>query len=189
MKSLDDWMRLLYARYALPKPGFEPEDAIHAASEIDGHDMSDFFQRYISGKEPLPYETYFGYAGIEVQKSYSSSNAWLGVSLQNITDLQDYNRERVTNVIPNSPAEAAGLSKDDVILAFDGQAINDDNEPTVFATKHPGDTLRITALRGGRVVEFAAVLRTSPNPTYTLKPLEKMSGEQKKIYESWLGKK
>jgi predicted metalloprotease with PDZ domain len=189
MKSLDDWMRLLYARYALPKPGFEPEDAIHAASEIDGHDMSDFFLRYINGKEPLPYETYFGYAGIEVQKSYSSSNAWLGVSLQNITDLQDYNRERITNVIPNSPAEAAGLSKDDVILAFDGQAINDDNEPTVFATKHPGDTLRITALRGGRIVEFAAVLRTSPNPTYTLKPLEKMSGEQKKIYESWLGKK
>ncbi len=52
-KSLDDWMRLLYSRYALPKPGFQPDDAIKAASEVSGKsvkDVSDFFQRYISGK-------------------------------------------------------------------------------------------------------------------------------------------
>ena len=57
-KSLDDWMRLLYSRYALPKPGFKPEDAIHAANEIAGTDISDIFRRYISGKEPIPYEQY-----------------------------------------------------------------------------------------------------------------------------------
>ena len=67
-KSLDDWMRLLYSRYALPKPGFEPEDAVRAASEIAGTDMSDFFRQYITGKNPLPYEKYFAYAGIEVEK-------------------------------------------------------------------------------------------------------------------------
>ena len=46
-------MRLLYSRYALPKPGFQPDDAIKAASEVSGKsvkDVSDFFQRYISGK-------------------------------------------------------------------------------------------------------------------------------------------
>ena len=57
-KSLDDWMRLLYSRYALPKPGFEPRDAMRAASEVAGMDLTDFFERYISGKEPLPYEKY-----------------------------------------------------------------------------------------------------------------------------------
>src|SRR6266849_5164100 len=55
-KRLYDWMRLPYQRNALPKPGFEPDDAIRAASEIAGTDMSDFFRRYISGKDPLPYE-------------------------------------------------------------------------------------------------------------------------------------
>jgi predicted metalloprotease with PDZ domain len=50
-KSLDDWMRLLYQRYALPKPGFEPEDAVRAAGEVTGKDMSEFFRRYVSGKE------------------------------------------------------------------------------------------------------------------------------------------
>ncbi len=35
-KSLDDWMRLLYSRYALPKPGFQPDDTIKAASEVSG---------------------------------------------------------------------------------------------------------------------------------------------------------
>ena len=73
-KSLDDWMRLLYSRYALPKPGFQPEDAIKAASEVSGknvNEVSDFFPRYISGKEPIPYEKYFGYAGIAVTKRSS----------------------------------------------------------------------------------------------------------------------
>ena len=45
-KSLDDWMRLMYSRYALPKPGFQPDDAIKAASEVSGknvNEVSDFF--------------------------------------------------------------------------------------------------------------------------------------------------
>ena len=41
-KSLDDWMRLMYQRYALPKPGFEPGDAVRAASEVAGTDMTSF---------------------------------------------------------------------------------------------------------------------------------------------------
>ena len=63
VKSLDDWMRLLYSRYALPKAGFQPDDAVKAANEIAGKDVSALFAKYIAGKEAIPYEEYFGYAG------------------------------------------------------------------------------------------------------------------------------
>ena len=66
-------------RYALPKPGFEPEDAIKALSEVGGMDFTDFFHRYISGKEPLPYETYFAYAGIAVEKKMDETKPWTGM--------------------------------------------------------------------------------------------------------------
>ena len=103
-KSLDDWMRLLYSRYALPKPGFQPDDAVKAASEVAGVDVSEIFSKYISGKEPIPYEKYFAYAGIDVEKKLELEKPWLGVSHSKSDD----GHAKITNVIPGSSAETAG---------------------------------------------------------------------------------
>ena len=106
-KSLDDWMRLLYQRYALPKPGFEPQDAVRALSEVAGMDLSDFSARYISGKEALPYEKYFAYAGIAVEKKVDATKPWIGLEVKK----DDEQRVTISNVIPGSPAESAGLEE------------------------------------------------------------------------------
>jgi predicted metalloprotease with PDZ domain len=185
-KSLDDWMRLLYTRYALPKPGFQPDDAIKAASEVSGKnvkDVSDFFRRYISGKDPIPYEEYFGYAGIAVEKKLDSSKAWMGVD----TIKNDDGRAKIRNIIPGSPTESAGLDRDDVIYAVDARAVDSDGFPKVIAAHKPGDSVRITVLRFGEFKDFTVALKASPYPTYTLKPVEHPTDQQKAIYNSWLG--
>ena len=99
-KSLDDWMRLLYSRYALPKPGFEPEDAIRAASEVAGGDVSDIFTRYISGKEAIPYEKYFAYAGIAVTAKVDSSKPWIGIEVKK----GEHGDSTFKNVDPGQPS-------------------------------------------------------------------------------------
>ena len=182
-KSLDDWMRLLYSRYALPKPGFKPEDAIHAANEVAGKDVSDLFRRYISGMEPIPYELYFALAGIEVTKKIDPDKAWLGVELKKSDD----GHAQIRNVIPGSPAESAGLSNDDVIYAIDTRALDSDGVNAQLASRKPGDTLRLTVLRLGEFKEFLVTPSTNPNPTYSLKPMENQTEKQKAIYNSWLG--
>lgn len=53
-KSLDDMMRLMYQRFGLTGKKYCYEDLVAAASEIVGRDMSDFFKKYIEGKERLP---------------------------------------------------------------------------------------------------------------------------------------
>lgn len=182
-KSLDDWMRLLYSRYALPKPGFEPDDAVHVASEIAGKDVSDIFRRYISGKEPIPYESYFAYAGISVEKKLDPTKAWAGF----ISAKTDDGAPTIKNIIPGSPAESAGLDKDDVILAFDGRAIGSDDVATIIAAHKPGDTVRVLVQRLGQVREFPLTLVADPSYTYTLKPVEHPTVQQEAIYKSWLG--
>jgi predicted metalloprotease with PDZ domain len=182
-KSLDDWMRLLYSRYALPKPGFKPEDAIHAANEVAGKDVSDLFRRYISGMEPIPYEQCFALAGIEVTKKVDPDKAWLGIEVKKSDD----GHAQIRNVIPGSPAENAGLSNDDVIYAIDTRALDSDGANALLASHKPGDTLRITILRLGEFKEFQVTPTTNPNPTYSLKPLENQTEKQKAIYNSWLG--
>ena len=153
-KSLDDWMRLLYSRYALPKPGFKPEDAIRAANEVSGKDISELFSRYISGKEPIPYEKYFALAGIEVTKKIDTDDAWLGVE----TKKSDDNHAQIRNVIPGSPADTAGLSNDDVIFAIDGRPVDSDAWTPQLAMHKPGDSIRLTVLRLGEFKDFTATL-------------------------------
>ncbi|MGB0036913.1 MAG: PDZ domain-containing protein [Candidatus Acidiferrales bacterium] len=182
-KSLDDWMRLLYSRYALPKPGFEPADPVRAASEVAGGDLSDIFRRYISGKEPIPYEKYFAYAGIAVEKKADSSKPWIGLS----TTKEDDGRTTIKNVIPGGPAEAAGLDRNDTLIALDGHAVDADGFAKAIGERKPGDMVRIMVLRLGEVKECPLTIGASPYATYALKPIEHPTDQQKAIYNGWLG--
>jgi predicted metalloprotease with PDZ domain len=182
-KSLDDWMRLLYRRHALPRPGFLPEEAVRAASEVAGRDMSDLFRRYISRKEVPDYPAYFAHAGIEVQKTPQSGRAWLGVALS----ADSNGNTLVTNVLPGGPALEAGLDRDDVITEADGKPVKFDQFMRALAAKKPGERiqLKVWHLREVRTVEVT--LGADPTFTYALKPMASPSAEQKLIYESWLG--
>lgn len=182
-KTLDDWMRLLYLRYALPNPGFEPEDPIRAANEVTGKDMSDIFHKYISGKESIPYAEYFAYAGISVEKKLDTEKPWIGATVAK----DDDGKPTVKNVIPDSPAEIGGLEKNDVVLAMDGRTGDLDALNRMVGDHKPGDTIRITVERLGHVQEVSVKAATSPYYAYTLKPMDNMTAAQKAIYNSWMG--
>ena len=177
-------MRLMYQRYALPKPGFEPQDAVRALSEVAGMDLTDFSARYISGKEPLPYEKYFAYAGIAVEKKVDATKPWAGMEVKKGDDDQ---RPKIANIIPGSPAESAGLEKDDVIVVVDGRAVMTDDVAAIVATHKPGDAVKFAVLRLDELHEFTVTLRGNPYATYTLKPIEHPTELQAEIYKSWLG--
>jgi predicted metalloprotease with PDZ domain len=182
-KSLDDWMRLLYSHHALPQPGFQPDDAIKSASEVAGTDVSGIFRQYISGKDAIPYEQFFAYAGIAVEKKVDATKPWIGID----TIKNDDGRAKVRNIIPGSPTEAAGLDRDDIIYAVDSHAADFDGFTKEVAARKPGDTVRVTVLRLGEFKDFTVAVTANPNPAYTLKLMEHPTDQQKAIYNSWLG--
>jgi predicted metalloprotease with PDZ domain len=179
-KSLDDWMRLMYQRYALPKPGFEPGDAVRAASEIAGMDMSDFFARYVTGKDLPPYERDLAYAGIHIE-GHTSNAAWLGATL----DTDSSGHALITNIIPGSPAEEDGLDRGDVITALDGNAVDRKAFDAALAARHPGDKFDLTVTRFAKQQNISVTSATDPTITYTLKPMDNPTELQKKIYASY----
>ncbi len=181
-KSLDEWMRLMYSRFALPKPGFLPEDAIHAANEIAGADLSDFFRRHISGKETPDYEKYFVYAGLRVEKKLDPQRAWSGLETGRAES-----GARVFAVRAASPAEKAGLSRGDIVTAVDGATGTSGELARMIREATPGQALRLKVTRGGSEREFTITLEPDPNPVYTISPMENPSEMQRRIYESWAG--
>ena len=65
----------------------------------------------------------------------------------------------VTQVVKDSPAEKAGLKKDDVILRFEGEAVTSARKLTRLVGEASADqTVRLTISRGGSEQEVSATL-------------------------------
>ncbi len=95
---------------------------------------------------------------------------WLGASLQGITrdmgealGLDRAAGVLVSDFVDNSPAEAAGLKRSDVITAVDGATVDD---PDAFgyriATKPLGGTADLTVRRGAQTLHVAMKLMAAP---------------------------
>ncbi len=83
---------------------------------------------------------------------------WLGVGIQQIDDdLREAfdlpNREGalVSQVMPGSPADEAGIERGDVILSFDGEAVGEMKElPGIVSTTPIGKKVKVLLLRDGK---------------------------------------
>ena len=96
---------------------------------------------------------------------------WLGARLQAVTPeiaetlgLRTPVGALVANVAPGSPAARAGLKLSDLIVAVDGQTVEDPNAFDYrFATKPLGGAAQLGVLRGGREAKIPIALETAPD--------------------------
>jgi S1-C subfamily serine protease len=95
---------------------------------------------------------------------------WLGAKLQTVTPdiaesigLKRPTGALVAMVSEKSPAARAGLKTGDLIVAVDGQLVDDSNAFDYrFATKPLGGHAQLGVLRGGKEVKLAVALETAP---------------------------
>ncbi len=96
---------------------------------------------------------------------------WLGARLQAVTPeiaetlgLRLPTGALVANVTPNSPSARAGLKLSDLIVAIDGQSVDDPNAFDYrFATRPLGGTAQVDVQRGGKTVKLTIPLETAPD--------------------------
>jgi Do/DeqQ family serine protease len=95
---------------------------------------------------------------------------WLGAKLQNVTPdiAESLGLKRpvgalVATVTDKSPAARAGLKTGDLIVAVDGQTVDDMNAFDYrFATKSLGGSAQLGVVRAGRETKLAIALETAP---------------------------
>jgi Do/DeqQ family serine protease len=96
---------------------------------------------------------------------------WLGAKLQAVTpdlaerfDLKRPAGAVVTNVAAASPAARAGIKTGDVIVAVDGQLVDDPNGFDYrFATRPLGGHAQLGVMRAGKESKVAVALETAPD--------------------------
>lgn len=68
----------------------------------------------------------------------------------------------VQQVVPDSPADSAGIRRGDIIIAIDGKRINSQTQlSSAIADKRVGDSITITVFREGKTVEVKATLSSA----------------------------
>jgi Do/DeqQ family serine protease len=96
---------------------------------------------------------------------------WLGARLQAVTPeiaetlgLRLPSGALVANVAAGSPAARAGLKLSDLIVAIDGQPVDDPNAFDYrFATRPLGGTAQVEVQRDGKTVKLSIPLETAPD--------------------------
>ena len=72
----------------------------------------------------------------------------------------------VTRVVPDSPAEKAGIMVGDKIIALGGVELTQEQTIDNLMQQYtPGDTLTVTVLRSGRQIEISIILEANPSQT------------------------
>jgi serine protease Do len=91
---------------------------------------------------------------------------WLGVMIQQITPelqeklgLRDQRGALVADVTPGGPADKAGILRGDVIVAFDGRAVEEMKElPMMVGSTPVGKEVKVEVIRNGRERSFEVTL-------------------------------
>jgi len=107
----------------------------------------------------------------QLRKNGSVTRGWLGVSMQSLTPalaqaigLADAKGVLVNQVMPDSPAQAAGIQQGDVITAFNGRAIQDQRDLALAVAATPtGERASASIWRNGHRASLTVLVRSQPS--------------------------
>jgi len=147
-KSLDDVLRSLNEAAKQGKFYDESAGIRVVVEEVSGKSFEDFFARYVSGLDEIPYDQFLVYAGLAL-KSEARRSADPGFYATRSAE-----GPVVAGVTPGSAAQTAGLRADDLLLELNGMPISG-RIAAWMRERTPGETIKVKIRRGGEERELA----------------------------------
>ena len=193
---LDDVMGYLWREHGRPGIGV-PEDGIQQAAEaVSGLDLGDFFARYVHGTEDPPLAELLDTVGVALHGrpragrddrggtagSDSTVPAWIGAVVAD-----EQGRTRVRTVHADSPAESAGLSPGDELVAVAGLRATAAGLDEILRRYPAGEALPVHALRGDELITTTLRAAEPPRDSFYLEMVAEPTAEQEQRREEWLG--
>ena len=184
-RSLDDAMRELYTSVYKNNRGFTSDEWWAAVSRAaNGKSFTDFYARYIGGRDPYPYDAVLPLAGLRLARD-TINEPRMGIGT-----VQDSSGVHVTQVAPGSAAETAGAKPGDLLLAVGGIGAGDPTWSEQFRAKYArapqGSALPILVRRDGREMTLSARLNFVPRVESRLAEDPRASAKARRVREGIL---
>ena len=191
--SLDDAMRRLYDKFYVKSPnnsyylhgrGYHTDDVERIVAELGGAEFHEYFKRYVRDVEVLPYDEAFAYVGLRLVKTTAKEPYNAGLALN-----FDEQGATIDNVRNYSPAENAGLQKNDRIVSLGGKKATQDSWLKTFARYKKGDTVPVVVKRDRRTINAQIILGEPDRFEYRIEERADATPQQLALRTAWLNGK
>jgi predicted metalloprotease with PDZ domain len=183
-RSLDDVVRALWRRYGARREP-HPEELQPIFEEASGLALADVFERQIRGTEDPDLPGELAHVGLELRTSADpaqlvdgASSLWIGATVAGA---------KVTAVFDGGPAQAAGLSPGDEVVALDRFRAGSEAELRgMIGARRAGERAVLTVFRRHRLVELPIAIAPAPPTRYELATRAE-PGPAAARFQQWLG--
>jgi predicted metalloprotease with PDZ domain len=166
-RSLDEVMRALFTRFYRNGSGFTTSDLLKLLAETGMPDLDGFYQRYINGREDLPYDSVLPKAGLVLRRD-TTTEFNLGAELA----LNDEGEIIAQRVFGEGSAGAAGVQAGDVVLKLDDIELRPTPE-TIEAIRtrfrgRAGSQMTFVVRRGDKELRLPGPVREQGRAMFTV---------------------
>jgi predicted metalloprotease with PDZ domain len=186
--GLDDVLRALNDEYAKTGRFYEESDGLRAVMEsvirrkapVADADLGDFFIRYVSGVEEIPYNDFLGRAGLMLRDT-SQHRASLGFA---------FNRNSpgaiaVASVDADSGASEAGLKEGDILVALNGESFPRTADRWL-RDHQPDERVTVRVQRAENMLDFSFPLGRQAEAAFQITETASPTDKQRRIRDGIL---
>jgi predicted metalloprotease with PDZ domain len=194
--SLDDVMRACWDQWGQSGTGMPERGLEEVSAEVSGLDLGDFFDAAVRGTGELALEQLLKDHGIKycTRKSQGRKdkggdkvddgklpNVWLGATL-----VTRSGKPVLASLSNGGPAERAGASPGDELVALDGVRADVSGNDTRVRRYRPGDKSELTVFRGDELMTLKLTWAEAPEDTCYLEVDADASEAAVRYREDWL---
>jgi predicted metalloprotease with PDZ domain len=183
-KSLDDLFYQLYNDFAPQHLGYTEKDVRAVAMDLASNSVTYVFNELLN--QPVSYEAklneMLNYVGCYISKTAS---LFSNESLFGFRTIIEAGITKVANVIPNSPAENAGLSREDEIISCNGWKVENNLSDLIKSNSQP---IQLNVFSQKKLKTITLTVDTK---TYfdivRITAMSDANDQQKASFKSWSG--
>lgn len=175
--SLDTLMRRLWREFGQAGVGVSDGDIQRLATELCGDSLETFWRNALEGTDELPLEGLLAERGVQwsLRAAEGASDAGgkpagdgaakpsLGIKVQ-----QAEGGAQLQFVFAEGPAQRAGLSAGDLVIAVDGLRVSAVSLEKAVSARRPGEVLEVHAFRRDELMQFRVTVGEAPLDTCVL---------------------
>ncbi|HET8885491.1 MAG TPA: peptidase M61 [Salinimicrobium sp.] len=185
-----DMMKALSSKYGQDKP-FKDEELIPTIVSLTFPEIQSFFDQYVTGSTPIPYEDFFKKVGVEMGEDQVEVTYFIKGQVPYI----DVNQETSEiffreNISFNSFLEEMGIESGDVLKSINGAEYNLQNIYGLIGASQGwniGDDISIVVLRDGEEVNLNGKVTKPMASQISVQEMELPENDPRvKLRDAWL---
>jgi predicted metalloprotease with PDZ domain len=187
-RSLDDVMRLLWKHFkaaGMEYAGVTDEGFVRIAEDATGLPLASLIAEWTEGTRDPDYAALLAPFGVRCARRPALDVAHF--ALLGVRTANDAGDCKLTHIHDGSPAQASGLSANDVLVALDGLRVTPTNLDALLARYATGDVVEVLVFRHDQLMRFKLKLAVQPPLKFALEVDPKAAPPTRRLRARWLG--